>query len=551
MSASPTSTSTSTSTATGPATNAGSPRRSAGADPGGRFERLRSNPWLTLISVALGVVMVGLDGTVVSIANPFIARDLGASLESLQWVTNAYLLALAVLLVVGGKLGDRFGRKKVFLTGIVGFAAASLLVGLSGTIGEVIVWRALQGVFGALLMPNTLALLRSVFPAEKLNSAIGIWGASSAISIAAGPIIGGLLVENVSWESVFYLNVPVGVIALGVGLAVVRESKDERPGQRFDPLGLVLLSGGLFALVFGVVKAQTWGWSSPSTFGFLAGAVVLLALFALAESRVAQPLLPLSLFRNRSIALGSALVMVNFFAMFGVLFFVTLYLQNVHGYSAVGAGVRLLPLTVVFMIGSPVGASLTTRFGPRVPIGIGLFFTSAALFGLTLLDTDSSYLHLWPSLLALGVGVSFVAVASAEAIVGNAPIELSGVAGGLQSTAMQLGGAIGTSVLGSVLTSRISGVLVDKLVGAGAPERTATQLTGAAETISQGVVPPTPPGTSARVGEALATGSHAAFMSGLHVALLVGAVVTLLGACAAPLIRSSGRPTEGGAFAAG
>lgn len=541
------------STGTTTSTGSGSPPHppEAGVAAGGRFEKLRSNPWLTLISVALGVVMVGLDGTVVSIANPFIARDLGASLESLQWVTNSYLLALAVLLVVGGKLGDRFGRKKVFLTGIIGFALTSLLVGLSGSIGEVILWRAFQGVFGALLMPNTLALLRSVFPAEKLNSAIGIWGASSAISIAAGPIIGGLLVENVSWESVFYINVPVGVIALLVGIAVVRESRDDRPGQRFDPLGLVLLSGGLFALVFGVVKAQTWGWSSPLTFGFLGGSVALLALFVLAESRVAQPLLPLSLFRNRTVTLGSVLVLVNFFAMFGVLFFVTLYLQNVHGYSAVGAGVRLLPLTTVFMVGSPIGASLTTRYGPRVPIGLGLLVTSAALFGLTQLDANSSYLRLWPSLLALGLGIAFVAVASAEAIVGNAPLELSGVAGGLQSTAMQLGGAIGTSVLGSILTARISGVLVDKLVGAGAPERLATRLADSAETVSQGVALTPPPGTSAGVGEALAAGSHAAFMSGLHVALLVGAIVTLIGACAAPFIRASGRPSESGAFAAG
>ncbi len=320
---------------------------------GDLLSRLQSNPWLTLVSVALGVVMVGLDGTVVSIANPFIARDLGASLESLQWVTNAYLLALAVLLIVGGKLGDRLGRKKVFLTGIGGFALTSLMVGLSGSIGQVILWRALQGVFGALLMPNTLALLRSVFPAEKLNAAIGIWGASSAISLAAGPIVGGLLVENVSWESVFYLNVPVGVIALVVGFAVVRESRDDRPNQRFDPLGVLLLAGSLFALVFGVVKAQTWGWSSTNTIGFLGGAAVLLALFVVVELRIREPLLALSLFRSPSVSIGTILVLVNFFAMFGVLFFITLYLQNVHGSSAVGTGVRLLPLTVVFWSAVP------------------------------------------------------------------------------------------------------------------------------------------------------------------------------------------------------
>ncbi|CAO5233781.1 MFS transporter [Frankia sp. AgKG'84/4] len=515
----------------------------------GPLARLQANPWLTLVSVALGVVMVGLDGTVVSIANPFIARDLGASLESLQWVTNAYLLALAVLLVVGGKLGDRLGRKKVFLTGIGGFALTSLMVGLSGSIGQVILWRALQGVFGALLMPNTLALLRSVFPAEKLNAAIGIWGASSAISLAAGPIVGGLLVEHVSWESVFYINVPVGLIALIVGFAVVRESRDTRPDQRFDPLGLALLSGGLFALVFGVVKAQTWGWSSANTFGLLGGSIVLLAAFVAVELKVREPLLPMALFRDASVSVGTVLVLVNFFAMFGVMFFITLYLQNVHGYSAVATGARMLPLTVVFMFGSPLAATLTTRFGPRVPIGIGLFLTSIALFLLTQLGTDSSYVHLWPSLLALGVGVAFVAMASAEAIVGNAPLELSGVAGGLQSTAMQLGGAIGTSVLGSILAARIDGVLVDKVVNAGAPASAAETLSRNAETVSQGLAP-IPPGTSAQVSEALTAGAHAAFMSGLHVALLVGAIVTLLGALAAPFIRTSGQPGETTAFVA-
>ncbi|OAA27167.1 drug resistance transporter, EmrB/QacA subfamily [Frankia sp. EI5c] len=521
----------------------GRARKHAAVAPPGRLDRLRGNPWLTLVSVALGVIMVGLDGTVVSIANPFIARDLDAGLQSLQWVTNSYLLALAVLLIVGGKLGDRFGRKKIFLVGVAGFALTSLLVGLSGSIGEVIAWRAMQGVFGALLMPNTLALLRSVFPAEKLNSAIGIWSASSAISIAAGPIIGGLLVENVSWESVFYLNIPVGVIALAVGMAVVRESRNEEPGQRFDPAGLVLLSGGLFALVFGVVKAQSWGWGSMNTIGFLGGAVVLLVLFVLAELRVAQPLLPMSLFRDRSVALGSALVLVNFFAMFGVLFFLTLYLQNVHGYSAVATGVRLLPLTVVFMFGSPIAASLTTRFGPRVPIGVGMFVMSLALFWMTTLGTDTSYMRLWPSLLAIGVGIAFVSVASAEAIVGNAPLELSGVAGGLQSTAMQLGGAIGTSVLGSVLAARVEGVLFDKTVNAGAPPEVAAGVGEAAEAVTQGLAP-VPAGASPQIADAVTAGAHAAFMSGLHVALLVGGIVALLGALAAPLIRASGRPSE-------
>lgn len=507
----------------------------------------RDNPWWTLLATALGVIMVALDGTVVAIANPYIARDLGASLSDLQWVTNAYLLALAVLLIPAGWLGDHFGRRRMFLVGVVGFALTSLAVGLSGSIGMVILFRTLQGAAGALIMPNTLALLRRAFPPEKLNSAIGIWGAVTAAATAGGPILAGVLVEHFSWSSVFYVNVPVGIIALAVGLLVLRESRDAGTG-RLDLGGLGMLSAGLFLLIFGVIKAQTWSWGDPLTILFIGGGVVVLVLFGVLETRVANPLIPMRIFRDRSVSIGSVAVLLNFFALFGVLFFISLYLQSVHGYSAVGAGVRTLPLTLLFVISSPISGWLTGRFGPRVPIMIGLLAVGVSMVALLALESDSSYSVLWPPMVGLGIGIGLVVVASTEAIVGNTPPSLAGVAGGMQSTFMQLGGVLGSAVLGTVLSSRVGGVLVDKLTHAGVPSAIAGKFLAAKEYVSQGVAP-VPSSTPAPLARAITAGSHAAFMSGLHVALIVAAVLAFIGAALAPFIRRGDSPVEHAAVA--
>jgi EmrB/QacA subfamily drug resistance transporter len=386
-------------------------------DPQQRQGR-RGHPRLTLVVVSLGVMMVGIDGSVVSIANPYIARSLNASLADLQWVTNAYLLALAVLLIVGGKLGDRYGRKRMFLIGVIGFALASVAIGLVGSINGVIAFRVVQGAFGAVLMPNTLALLRSAYSAEDLTRAVGIWGSAAGAATAAGPILGGLLVDNVSWESVFYLNVPVAIVTLALGIPYLLESRESHR----DPLdwpGALTLAGGLSALIYGLVKSPEWGWLTPKTLFLLGLAAVLLATFIFVESRAPAPLLPLWLFKDRSVSMGSLIVLLNFFALFGVLFFVSLYLQSVSGYSALSAGLRTLPLTVMFSISSPLGARITNRVGPRVPICIGLLASTVALLGLSTLEPDSAYIHLWPEFILLGLGIGMVISASTEAIVGN------------------------------------------------------------------------------------------------------------------------------------
>jgi len=506
----------------------------------------RDNPWLTLAAVALGVMMVGLDGTVVGVANPTIAADLNASLAGLQWVTNGYLLALAVLLIVGGKLGDRFGRKKVFLAGIVGFALTSLLCALSTSIGMLVAARVLQGVAGALLMPNTLALLRAAFPPAELNRAVGIWGGSSALAVASGPIVGGLLVEHVSWESIFLLNLPLGLLAAAVTLRWVRESKDETHVGSFDLPGVALLSGGLFLLIWGVIKAQDHGWGSAYVLGFGVAAVVVLVLFVLREARAREPLLPLDLFRSRSLSAGVVLVVTGFFALFGILFFIGLYLQNVHDYSPVETGVRMLPLTATFTISAPLGGLLTERFGPRVPLCLGMLILAGCFLGLTGLGVDTGYGGQWPYFLLIGLAMGFVIVASTEAIVGNAPVERGGLAGGLQSTANQLGGVLGTAVLGSVIVSGVGSVLAGNLADAGVPPRAARAVEGQTELIAQGVAPVSPE-MPASLAQAVTHASHRSFMDGLHTAMYVSAGLAFASALIALLVGRGHGAAEGAA----
>lgn len=508
--------------------------------PGGRHrapehDRIRANPRWSLLAVSLGVVMVGLDASVVAIANPRIAIDLRASLSDLQWITDAYMLALASLLIFGGKLGDRFGRRRAFFIGVVGFAATSVGIGLIGNVGGVIALRALQGVFGALLMPSTLAIVRAAFPPEKLNAAVGIWGAASGVSIAAGPIVGGLLVEHVSWESVFYINAPIAALALVVGARAITESRSVGE-HRLDIPGITTLSGGLFLVVFGLVKAQNWGWLAGRTAGVLLGGLAVLAVFVLIEMRAAEPLLPMRLFANRSLSIGTAVVVIDFFALFGAVFFLSLHLQNVQGCSPVQTGVRTLPLSLTLMVTAPLSGVLTERFGPRPAMVAGLAAVAGGLFSLTALRTDSGYPALLPAFILLGAGIGLVLTASSDAIIGNASVDDAGLAGGLQSTAVQLGGVLGTTVLGSVLSSRVGSVLVDQLTGAGTPAPVAARLSVAKELVAQGVAPAVP-GMPARLAQAVTQGSHGAFMVGLHASMIVAAAAAAAGAVLALFAR--------------
>ncbi|MFE1455045.1 MFS transporter [Streptomyces sp. NPDC058735] len=487
---------------------------------------LRGHPWLTLITVAVGVMMVALDGTIVAIANPAIQRDLGATFAEVQWITNGYFLALAVCLITAGKLGDRFGHRRTFLIGVVGFAAASGVIGLSDSIAFVVVFRVLQGLFGALLMPAALGLLRATFPAGKLNMAIGIWGMVIGASTAGGPILGGVLVEHVNWQSVFFINVPVGVLAVALGVWILLDHRAENAPRSFDLPGIALLSASVFCLVWALIKAppSEWGWGDAKTIGFLGASVLGFALFALWETKVKEPLIPLALFRSVALSAGVVLMVLMAIAFMGGLFFVTFYLQNVHGMSPVDAGLHLLPLTGMMIVGSPLAGAVITKVGPRVPLAGGMALTAIAMYGMSTLETDtgSGVMSVWFAL--LGLGLAPVMVGATEVIVGNAPMELSGVAGGLQQAAMQIGGSLGTAVLGAVMASKVNSDLAGNWAKAGLPPLTPEQEHQASEAVQVGV-PPVAPGTPDAIAAKITGVAHDTFLSGMSAASLVAAGV--------------------------
>jgi EmrB/QacA subfamily drug resistance transporter len=508
---------------------------------------MRGSPGLTLLAAALGVMMVALDGTIVAVANPAIQANLGASLADIQWVTNGYLLALAVTLITIGKIGDRFGHKKVFLTGIVGFAATSAAVGLSGTIAGsitlIILFRVLQGVFGAMLQPTALALLRETFPIEKLNGAIGIWGAVIGASTAAGPIVGGLLVQRISWEACFYINVPVGIIALVFGFLVLRETPPSPAARSFDLPGIGLLTAFLFLLVWGLIKGPDYGWASGTTITYFVGAAVALAAFIAREAKAKEPLLPLKLFRSVPLSAGTVLVLTLMFSLFGAMFFMTFFMENVHGTDAIGAGVRMLPLTGMMMLGAPLAGVVITKIGPRLPMFTGMLLAAVALFGLSRISMASSMNDtiIWFAL--LGLGLSPVIVGGTEVIVGNAAVELAGVAAGLQSTAMQVGGTIGTAVLGAVMSSKVGSLLPANWAAAHLPALNATQLAGVESLTTVGVAP-AQKGISPQLAATIADVTHATFISGMTASFLVASLVAVGGALIALLTKNGHAPAR-------
>ncbi|MEU3994328.1 MFS transporter [Streptomyces fungicidicus] len=518
------------------------PPGASGTTPG---KGLRGHPWFTLVTVAVGVMMVALDGTIVAIANPAIGDDLGASWSDLQWITNAYFLALAVSLITAGKLGDRFGHRQTFLIGVAGFAASSAAIGLSEGITMVIVFRVFQGLFGALLMPAALGLLRATFPAEKLNMAIGIWGMVIGASTAGGPILGGVLVEHVSWQSVFFINVPVGVLAVALGAWILLDHRAKNAPRSFDLLGIALLSAAVFCLVWAIIKAPDWGWGAADTWAFIIGSAVGFGLFAFWETKVKEPLIPLALFRSVPLSAGVVLMVLMAIAFMGGLFFVTFYLQGVRGLGPVDAGLRLLPLTGMMIVGSPLAGVMITKVGPRIPLAGGMALTALAMYGMSTLDTGtgSAVMSLWFAL--LGLGLAPVMVGATEVIVGNAPLELSGVAGGLQQAAMQVGGSLGTAVLGAVMASKVDSDLPGNWTDAGLPQLPPEQLEQAAAAVQKGGAP-VPEGTPAAIAAKITDVAHDTFISGMSLASLVAAGVAAVAVLVAFLTKR-GANAEAGA----
>ncbi|GLU47826.1 DHA2 family efflux MFS transporter permease subunit [Nocardiopsis ansamitocini] len=507
------------------------------APPVAQATGLRASPWGTLVAIAFGVMMVALDGTIVAVANPAIGASLGASLAELQWVTHGYLLGLAVFLITAGRLGDRFGHRKMYLVGTVGFVLASVAIALSAGVIMLIAFRILQGVFGALLLPSAMGLLRSVFPPHKLGRAFGVFGSLIGAATAGGPIIGGLLVGSFGWQAVFYINVPVGAVALGLGLWLLAANRPTDPGSRLDVPGIVLLSVAIFALVWALVEAPAVGWTHPVTLASLGAALLFGAAFVLWERRPAHPLLPLGIFANPSVSIGTVLMVLMALGLMGSLFFITFYLQGVRGMSPAQTGMQLIPMTAMMAITSPIAGRVLDRFGARIPTALGLVLSALGMFLLSRLDADSGVAHISIGFVLLGVGLSLVMTGATAAIIGNAPVRFAGVASAVQQAAMQLGGSLGTAVLGAVMSATIVSTLPGHYAAAGLDVPAGEELAGMQSLVAQGGAA-LPEGVAPETAQAITQASNLAFLDGMHLAFGIAAVVMTFAAVLSLAMRS-------------
>jgi EmrB/QacA subfamily drug resistance transporter len=446
----------------------------------------RSVAW-TFVVTSVAAFMVALDNLVVTMALPSIRADLHATLDQLEWTVNAYTLTFAVLLLPAAVLGDRVGRRRVFVGGLTLFTVASAAAALAPDIGTLVLARALQGVGGAAVLPLSLTLLTSAVPPARRGAALGIWGASSGLAVALGPLLGGAITQSGSWQYIFWLNVPIGIVL--VPLALTRLAESRGPAKRFDPVGLGLISVGLFALVLGLVRGNAHGWTSQGELIALIGGSLLIAAFVWWESRVAAPMLPLRLFRSRGFTAVNVASLLMSLGMFGSIFLLAQFLQNVQGYDPLGAGLRTLPWTAMPVLVAPLAGPLSDRIGGRPLLVAGLILqgTGIAWLGFEL-AVDMTYGSMLIPFILSGVGMGLFFVPVASVVMGSVAVDMQGVASGANNGIRELGGVLGIAVLGAIFSAHGS------------------------------------------------VTSGQAFVSGLHPALIAGGGAVLVGAAAATLI---------------
>ena len=422
--------------------------------------------WWTLVAVAFGLFMIMLDNTVVNVALPSIQRDLHVSVSQLEWVVNGYFLTFAVLMLSGGKLADLLGRRRIFIAGLVVFTLSSLACGLATSGGMLIAFRAVQGIGAAMMNPATLSIITATFPPRQRGMAMGIWVGVSAVALALGPITGGLLAQYAHWSWIFFINVPIGVLAIVAARVVIRESRDTSADQRLDLPGLVTSGGALFALTYALIEANSKGWASAEILSLFAAAVVGFAAFILVEKRQRAPMLDISLFRNPTFAGANSTMLLVALSMFGVFFFVSLFVQNILHYSPVRAGAAFLPMTLCIILFAPVAGKLSDRIGSRWLMGAGLGMVSVSLVLFSLVDQNSSFWNLFPALLIGGAGMATAMTPTTSAAMGSVPVDKAGVGSGVLNSMRQVGGSLGVAIMGAILGSYISvSVLSPKFPG--------------------------------------------------------------------------------------
>ena len=499
-------------------------------------DRMRLNDgnrkWWTLAAMCFALFMIMLDNTVVNVALPAIQDDLGASLSSLEWTVNAYTLSFAVLLVTGGRLGDIFGRRRVFLWGVIVFAGSSALIGFAPDQGWLVAGRALQGAGAAFMMPGTLSIISNTFPPAERGRAIGTWAGVSALALAIGPAVGGALTEYVSWRAIFFLNLPVAVGAVIVTLFAVRESFDRSVSRRVDFAGIATLTIGLTALVLALVEGNAWGWGSPEIIGLLIAAAVGLVAFVLVEIHGKVPMVQFEFFRSRTFVGANAVAFIVSFAMLAMFFFIALYMQNILGYNALEAGIRFLPSTVVIIIAAPIAGRLVDRIGPRPLMAAGLALSAISLWMQSTVDAGSGYSQLLVPFMIMGLGMGLTMSPMSTAAMNAVTPEKAGGASGILSMSRMVGGTFGVAAIGALFQSLSRDRLAEDLAGlglsAGQQERVAGAMgSGEGREALQGLPPDQLSQATAAIRDAFVHGLSGSLKLSAAVAA-AGVVLTLL-----------------------
>jgi EmrB/QacA subfamily drug resistance transporter len=497
-------------------------------------ERLRlsdhNRRWWTLGAMCFALFMIMLDNTAVNVALPSIQRDFDASLSALEWTVNAYTLTFAVLLVTGGRLGDIFGRRRMFLFGVVVFAVASATIGFSPSDGWLVGWRAVQGIGAAFMMPATLSIITNAFPPEERGKAIGTWAGVSAIALAVGPLLGGWLTEDVSWRAIFFINLPVAVGAVAVTLFAAHESRDETVDRSVDIPGIAAMTVALTALVFALVEGNSWGWGSAGILGLLALSVVALAGFVAIERRASAPIVDFEAMRSKQFLGANIVAFMVSFGMLAMFFFLALYMQNILGFSPLEAGVRFLPATVVIIFAGPIAGRLADRFGPRPLMVTGLLITAVSLAWQSRVEVDTSYGFLVGAFVLMGLGIGLVMSPMSMAAMNAVDRAKAGVASGTLSMFRMVGGTFGVAALGALVAA----------VGRHDLEQSLPQLpSGARDALVDGLgsgagVQGAPPG--------VVSATQSAFVDALGTGLTISAIALAVAAVAAWFLISPGRP---------
>jgi len=412
--------------------------------------------WWTLGAVAFGLFMIMLDNTVVFVALSSIQSDLHISQSELEWVVSGYALTFAVLMLTGGKLADMLGRRRIFIVGLAIFTASSLACGLATGAGFLIGARVVQGVGAALMNPATLSIIVATFPPRQRGTAIGIWVGVSAMALAIGPLIGGILTEQINWSWIFFINVPVGIAGIIVSRLFIDETRDESEEQRLDLPGLISSAVGLFGLTYALIEGNNYGWSSGRILASFAVAAVGLVTFVLLEHRQRVPMLDLSLFKNSTFAGANVTMLLVALAMFGVFFFNSLYLGQVLGYSPIQTGAAFLPLTVLIVFVAPLAGRFSDKIGSRWLMGAGLVLLSASLLSFSTLGVDSTFWDIVPGLVLGGFGMSLAMTPTTAAAMGSVPVDKAGVGSAVLNSMRQVGGSLGIALMGAIVAASVS-----------------------------------------------------------------------------------------------